>query len=144
MPKQVTVFVDNRPGRIEHIAEVFKNEKINIRAMTIQDTGEGESGIIKILVDKPEQAHLTLVDRGFACVLKDVLAIVLEDNPGELFRLTKFLAEHDINISDAYGFMAAKACKGVFCICVKEPEKISQSLLENGFEVLSDEELYLF
>lgn len=142
MAKQVTVFVDNRPGRIERIAEIFKDEQINIRTMTIQDTGE--SGIIKILVDKPEAAHLALADRGFASALKDVLAIVLEDKPGELFRLTKFLAENGINIADAYGFMAARACKGVFCICVKEPAVITQKLQESNFEVLDDEELYLF
>ncbi|MDD5613987.1 MAG: acetolactate synthase, partial [Candidatus Omnitrophica bacterium] len=87
MAKQISVFMENKPGKLQAITDVLFKNGINIRAMTIQD--RGEYGLMKLLVDKPNQAHLALLDKGFASALKDVLAILINDKPGGLNELAK-------------------------------------------------------
>ena len=67
MAEQLTIFLENRPGRMKSISDVLLENNLNIWAFTVQD--RGEFGLMKLIVDKPKKAHLILVDRGFACVL---------------------------------------------------------------------------
>ena len=139
MAKQINVFVDNRIGRIQSITETLSQTNINIRAMAIQD--RGEFGLVKLIVNKPNQAVLALQEKGFACKQKDVLAIVLADKPGALFGLLKIFPEDNVNILDAYGF-AAETIKGaVFFIEVKDGAHVTDLLKKKGFKVLSDKEV---
>ncbi len=139
MAKQINIFVDNRTGRIKSITEVLYNENVNIRAMAIQD--RGEFGLVKLIVDKPDQAVIALQGHGFACKEKDVLAIVLEDKPGGLYQLLSSFPEETVNILDAYGF-AAETIKGsVFFIEVKDAEQVGVFLSRKGFKVLTDKEI---
>ena len=143
MAKQLTIFLENRPGRMKSISDVLLENNLNIWAFTIQD--RGEFGLMKLIVDKPEKAHLILADRGFACVLKDVLAVMAEnDQPGNLDRLTTALLEKGDNIIDAYGFVSPKDRQG---ICLMEVENTDDVHLEgtiaaHGFTVLTGKELY--
>ena len=122
MAKQVNVFLDNRPGRLRTLTEVLHKNKINIRATTIQS--REEFGLVKLLVDKPDEAHLVLQNEGFACAVKDVLAVLMKDKPGGLFALTKVLSDENVNITDAYGFVIESGKKAVFCVEVENPKKI--------------------
>lgn len=139
MAKQINVFVDNRTGRIKSITEVLFQEGINIRAMAVQD--RGEFGLVKLIVNKPQEAVLALQERGFACKEKDVIAIVIADKPGGLFSLLKIFPEDNVNILDAYGF-AAETIKGsVFFIEVKDVQAVSSVVEAKGFKVLTDQEV---
>jgi hypothetical protein len=140
MAKQLNIFVENRPGRFKSIAEVLADHRINIRAFTIQD--RGSFGVIKLIVDKPRQAHLVLMEKGLACALKDILAVSIKDEPGNLFKLTSILADNQINITDVYGFVTEPNNLGVCCIEVENPEKIQPIVEKGGFNVLAEEELY--
>jgi len=116
---------------------------MNVWAFTIQD--RGEFGLMKMIVDNPEKAHLILADRGFACVLKEVLAVTAEnDQPGNLDRLTTALLKKGVNIKDAYGFVSLKDHQG---ICFMEIDNsdgvdINETLVSEGFGILTDEEFY--
>ena len=92
MPKELNIFVENRPGRLRSVAEILSLNKINVRTMTLQD--RGEFGLMKMIVDKPQAAHLALQDKGFACALKDILAIALKDKPGSFLDLADTLYKH--------------------------------------------------
>ncbi|MCX5657302.1 MAG: ACT domain-containing protein [Candidatus Omnitrophica bacterium] len=140
MAKQLNVFAENRPGRLESVAKIFAEQNINIRTMTIQD--RGDFGLLKILVDKPNEAYLALANEGFACALKDILAIALEDKPGSFYKLTTVLLKHNINIQDAYGFVVDSKKEAVLCVEVKEPEVIKSTLKKEGFKILEDSQLY--
>lgn len=140
MAKQVNVFLDNRPGRLKTMTEILQKEQVNMRAMTIQS--RDEFGLVKLLVDKPDAAHAALQNKGFACAVKDVLAIVIKDQPGGLYALTEVFSAENINIADAYGFVVESSKKAVFCVEVQEPEKIKPLIEKKGFKVLSDQELY--
>ncbi|MHC4950683.1 MAG: acetolactate synthase [Planctomycetota bacterium] len=143
MAKQLTIFLENRPGRMKSISDVLLENNLNIWAFTIQD--RGEFGLMKLIVDKPEKAHLILADRGFACVLKDVLAVTAEDDqPGNLDKLTTALLEKGVNIKDAYGFVSPKDRQGICFMEVENSEGVDLNdvIAADGFKILTGKELY--
>ena len=79
MAKQLTIFLENRPGRMKSISDILLEKNLNIWAFTIQD--RGEFGLMKMIVDKPAEAQIALADRGVACALKEVFAVTAAD-PG--------------------------------------------------------------
>ena len=142
MAKQLTIFVENRPGRLESIAEKLHRSGIDIRAFTIQD--RGDYGLLRLIVDRPNDAYLALADVGCACALKDVLAISVPDQPGNFHRLTTALAAHGINVVDAYGFVLRPHQTGVCCMEIDRAQmaRAEEVVRQAGFAVLADEELY--
>ncbi len=141
MAQELNIFVENRPGRLRSVAQVLSEAKVNVRTMTMSD--RGEYGLMKLIVDKPAQAHSALVDKGFACALKDILAIELKDKPGSFLALAELLYKHKVNVLDAYGFVIESSKRAVFCVEVKDLEKIKKVLSKEGFDIL-DEELHEF
>lgn len=141
MPHQVSVFAENRPGKIERITSVLFKMNINIRAVTISDSGD--YGIIKLLLDRPEEAVERLKEEGIAATLKDIVAIKVSDKPGGLFSVASFLNKNNINVEDAYGFMVKSHEEAVFVFQVSNVKNTEKLLSEAGFEILSDRELYV-
>jgi len=142
MSKQLNIFVENKPGRIDAIAQNLRKSNIDIRAFAIQD--RGDYGLLKLIVDKPQQAYLALADLGCACALKDILAISIPDEPGNFHKLTCALAQNNINVADAYGFVLQPHKTGICCIELerKQLANAEKIVIGAGFSVLSDEELY--
>ena len=142
MAKQLTIFVENRAGRLKTITDNLRKSNIDIRAFTIQD--RGDYGLLKLIVDKPDDAYLALANLGCACALKDILAISVPDQPGNFHRLTSALAEHNVNVIDAYGFVLQPHNTGVCYMEIDPPQlmKAQEIVAEAGFTILQDEELY--
>lgn len=144
MAKQLTIFVENRPGRIQSVAQILEEAGLNVWAFTIQD--RGQFGLMKVILDNPEKGKLALEDTGHACALKEVIAIQAPDKPGNLNKLTKVLLDQNVNISDAYGFTPPDTNERSG-ICFLELKDAAEGALENaleklGFTILTDEELY--
>jgi len=137
MARELNIFVENRPGRLRSVAEVLSLNKINVRTMTLAD--RGEFGLMKMIVDKPQEALLALQDKGFACAIKDILAIALKDKPGSFLKLADLLYTHKVNVLDAYGFVIESSKQAVFCVEVKDPSAIKKILQKKGFDLLEDE-----
>jgi len=142
MAKQLNIFMENRPGRLASIAEVLYKNKINIITFTIQD--RGDFGLVKMMVDKPKDAHLVLADKGYACALKEVLVVSIPDKPGNLFKLAKILLKYKVNISDAYGFVMAAEKQGICSLelALLDKKKIKSILIKEGFSILEEEGIY--
>ena len=141
MPHQVSVFAENKPGKISRVTEILSQNNINIRAITISDSGD--YGIIKLLLDKPAQGNECLKREGIASTLKDIVAIKIDDSPGGLHKAASILATNSINVEDAYGFTIREKNQAVFVFQV-EDVPLTEKLLKNaGFDLLSDSELYL-
>jgi hypothetical protein len=140
--KQLTIFLENRPGRIKSVADILLENKLNVWAFTIQD--RGEFGLMKVIVDKPKQAHLALVEKGFACAIREVIAISAKDKTGNLEKLTRTLLENEVNIADAYGFVSPNDRQGMCFLELKNPKNINLTgiLGAAGFDILGDEQLY--
>lgn len=142
MAKQLTIFVENRPGRLSAVAKSLRENGINIRAFTVSD--RGDYGLVKLIVGNPNQAYLALANLGCACALKEILAVAIPDKIGNFETLTSALAENNINVKDAYGFVLQPNQKGVCCLEIEETQTAAAQkvIASAGFTILKDDELY--
>ena len=102
--RQISLFSENKSGKLANIASNLKNADVNIRAFTIAEAGD--FGIVRMVVDKPDVAHSVLHDAGFTVSETKVLGIEMDDIPGSLSVIAEILGEHNINIDYAYAFVA--------------------------------------
>ncbi|MBN1195508.1 MAG: ACT domain-containing protein [Methanomicrobiaceae archaeon] len=100
--KQISVFSENRPGRLAAIARALQEEEINIFAFSIAEA-KG-FGVVRALVDKPGVAYKKLTELGFMVSFTDVIAVKMRDEPGGLFEIAKILGEAEVNIEYAYAY----------------------------------------
>jgi len=140
MPKQVSVFIENRPGKVERVTELLASADVNIRAITIADSGD--FGVLKLLVDDPERAGKALLEGGLAAALKEVVAIRVPDRPGGLLEVSRILHREEVNVDDAYGFILQDKREAVFVIQVSEPAAAVAALTKAGLSLLTEEDLY--
>jgi len=102
--KQVSVFVENESGRLEAILEALQREKINIRALSVSDTAE--FGIVRMILDHPEEGLQALRQAGFTTRLDWMLSAQIPDVPGGLLSsVAKPMAEAGVNIKYFYAFI---------------------------------------
>ncbi len=139
MPYQVSVFAENKPGKIERITRVLAENRINIRAITI--TSFGERGFFHLVVDDPKRAHALLREAGISNELKEVLAVLIDDRPGSLDGLVQKLAAEHINCNNAYGFVLESRKHAVFVIDVDKMEEAQKLLTKSGYKTLTEDEL---
>ena len=103
--KQISIFAENKPGRLEEITGQLKSAGINIRAFTIAEAGD--FGVLRMVVDKPDKAHGVLHDAGFTVSETDVLGVEMSDSPGGLHDIATVLGANNINVDYAYAFATA-------------------------------------
>lgn len=140
MAYQLSIFAENKPGRIERTTRILKEADINIRNINIASAGE--YGVIQLLVDNPEKGYKALKEANIPVSKKEIIAVYMQDRPGGLYEITRVLSEKGINIEDASGFILQEKSEAIFVI---EVEKIPQavSVLEDaGFKILSEAEIY--
>lgn len=136
---QLTIPVENRPGKLAKVSRILAGEKFNIRAITISSFGE--SGFLNIMVDDPKLAHKVLEKNGVQAELKEIIAVILEDKPGGMDKVVQRLAREAINIENAYGFVLESHKTAVFVLEVSDIDRTRQILRENGFKMLGTEAL---
>jgi hypothetical protein len=136
---QLSVFAENKPGRLAAVTGILAKEKINIRATTIATSDT--FGVINLIVDDPERAQTVLSKAGMTVNLREVLAILIDDKPGGLDRLTQLLFKENININNAYGFVLESREKAVFVVDVDQIEKAQKIIEKAGFKTLDAEAL---
>jgi len=136
---QLSVFAENKPGRLAAVTGILAREKINIRATTIATSDT--FGVINLIVDDPKRAQAVLSRAGMTANLREVLAVLIEDKPGGLDKLTQMLAGEDVNINNAYGFVLESREKAVFVVDVDQIEKARKIIENAGFRVLDADAL---
>ncbi len=140
MAHQISVFVENKPGRIERVTEILMKADVNIRAITVM--GTFEYGVIKLLVDKPEAAYEALKSQGITAYKREIIALLMDDRPGGLHRIAKVFGQKNINIEDAYGFVVEDKKRAILVVDVGKIQEAEKVLKEEGLTILSDEEIY--
>ena len=140
MAHQVSVFVENKPGRLERVTETLAKANVNIRAITV--SGTYEYGVMKFLVDKPDIALQALKSQGISAHLREILAVLMDDRPGGLHRIAKIFGQKKINIDDAYGFVIEDQKRAVLVVDVEKVGEAEKILQEEGLTILTDEEIY--
>lgn len=136
---QLRIPADNKPGMLARVTSVLAREKINIRATTISSFGQ--RGFFNLIVDDPERAHKILVRDGVAAELREVIAILIQDQPGGLNRLVQHLAAEEVNIENAYGFVIESRVQAVFVLEVSDTARVQELLRKAKFETLSSQAL---
>jgi ACT domain-containing protein len=136
--KQISLFAENKPGRLANIADKLKSAGINIRAFTIAESGD--FGIIRMVVDRSDYAHSVLHDAGFTVSETTVLGIEMEDVPGSMSRIAEVFGKVKINIDYAYAFVT-KDQNALLIVRVNDIEKAIKTLEEEGIKLISMKEL---
>jgi hypothetical protein len=136
---QLSIFAEDKPGKIAHVTSVLAKAKISIRATTISTSDT--FGVINLIVDDPKRAEAALTQAGLTVHLRDVLAVLIPDKPGGLDNLMQLLYREGININNAYGFVLESSKKAVFVVDVDKTEKTEKLLEEKGFQTLDTQAL---
>ena len=135
--KQLSVFIENREGRLEQVTQVLKEQNINILSLSMADTTE--YGLLRMVVSNPELARNALREAGFSAMLTDVLAVKLEDQVGELHKMTHILCSQGLNIEYMYGL--ASAVRRAMIVKASDGEAAGRAILDGGLELYSNEEM---
>lgn len=136
---QVRIPAENKPGVLARVTAVLSREKINIRATTISSFGE--RGFFNLIVDDPERAKKVLNRDGIEAELREVVAVLITDQPGGLDRLAQHLSAEKVNIENAYGFVIESRVKAVFVLEVSDTARVQELLKKAKFEILSSQAL---
>ena len=136
---QLSIFAENKPGKLAAVTHILAQEGVNIRATTISTSDT--FGVINLIVDQPEKAQQALTKAGMLVKLRRVLAVLLEDQPGGLDKLAQLLVREGINVNNAYGFVLENQVRAVFVVDVDHLEKAERIIEANGFRTLGPDVL---
>jgi hypothetical protein len=128
--KQIAIFSENKPGKLQKITKVLAEEGINILAVNIASSNG--FGVIRFIVDKSDIAFERLKQKGFTVSLNEVLAIELVDKPGGLFEVSSILSKKKINIENSYVLILGSRKKAFLIVDVHDIEKAKKLLLHEN------------
>ncbi|MBQ7047002.1 MAG: ACT domain-containing protein [Oscillospiraceae bacterium] len=137
---QISVFVENRPGRLADITSVLAENSIDIRALSIADTTD--YGILRLIVDNPESALAVLKKEGMTASSTQVLGIAIPDEPGGFAKAIRVLAQAGISVEYAYAFITPDVGNAYVIIRVEDNDKASEVLLSSGISLLNQSEIF--
>ncbi|MCG8499244.1 MAG: ACT domain-containing protein [Firmicutes bacterium] len=138
--KQISVFLENKSGRLAEVTEILGREGIDISALSIADTTD--FGILRLIVNEPELAEKVLKDNSFTVSRTNVIAISVVDEPGGLAAALKILGSASIGIEYMYAFVGKETNKALVILRVEEPERAAEVLDKNNILVLPAERVY--
>jgi hypothetical protein len=137
--KQISLFVENKPGRMAKVSKTLSDAGVNIRALTVAEAGD--FGVIRMVVDDPEKGYKVLHDGGFTVSETEVLAVEMKDIPGGLYEIVNTLGESEVNVDYAYAFVTTKAERALLIIRVDNLEKARKVLTDAGIKLATREEI---
>ncbi|KQM10733.1 acetolactate synthase [Methanomassiliicoccales archaeon RumEn M1] len=135
--KQISIFAENKPGRLAAIADALEEEKVNIYAFSIAEASG--FGIIRALVSDPEKAYKKLTDLGYAVSFTNVIGVKMRDEPGGLKDIARIMGSAGINIEYAYAYSGKK--EAVLVVRVDQVEDAIKALQAHGGRLLEEKEL---
>lgn len=137
--KQISVFVENKKGRLAEITNILGKNEIDIRAVCISDTKD--FGIFRLIVDKPDETAQILSNEGLTVALTRVIGIGISDVPGGLSRALEVLNEKDIGVEYMYAFISRSDNLAYVILKVEDNEQAAEVLKANGFTLISEKNM---
>ncbi len=137
--KRISIFVENKPGRMAGVAKALGDAGVNIRALTIAEAGD--FGVVRMVVDDTERGYTALRENGFMVSETDVLAVEIKDVPGGLYEIANSLGMNNVNVEYAYAFVMAKAVRAMLILRVDDVKGAAEVLNEAGVRVATREEI---
>ena len=136
---QISVFLENKKGRLLEVCSLLGEGQINIRALTIAES-EGY-GVLRMVVNRPQEAMRLLKSKAFVANLTDIVAVQVEDKPGGLASVLKVINDQDINVEYMYGFVEKFSERALMVFRFEDPDKAIAALTKNNVKVISKEEM---
>ena len=133
--KQVSIFLENKKGRLAEVTRLLSDEKINIRALSLADTTD--FGVLRLIVSDADKCFRILKANGFVAQMTDVIAVEIEDQPGGLNAVLEALDESDINIEYMYAFVEKKSDKAIVIFRIDKIQAAVETLQKNQISVLA-------
>ncbi|MCX8030636.1 MAG: ACT domain-containing protein [Thermodesulfovibrionales bacterium] len=138
--EQISVFVENRSGRLAEVSQVLANADINIRALYLAEAGD--FGILRLIVNKTDLALEVLKDSGFTVSKTEVIAVAIPDKPGGLAKVLQIIRNKEINVEYMYAFIEKSTENAIVVFRFDELQKAIDVLKDEGVRILSGEEVY--
>ena len=138
--EQISVFLENKSGRLAEVTEILAREGINIRTLSLADTAD--FGILRLIVDRTDYAKKVLKESGFTVAKTEVIAIEVPDIPGGLAKILSTLDGARINVEYMYAFIHRSGEDAIVIFRFDEIDKAIRALLDAGVRVLKGEEVH--
>ena len=139
MIKQISIFVENKKGRLADITETLAQAGANIRALSIADTTD--FGILRLIVDDADNAAAALKEAGITVSITNVIAVGIDDKPGAFAVPMRILADAGIDVEYMYAFITRNSEKAYVILRVADNDAAAKALLEKGVELIDEAKL---
>ena len=137
--QQLSVFIENKPGRLAEITEVLAGAEIDIRAISVADTSD--FGILRVSVDRPQDAVDALKAHGMTVSLTNVIAVGIPDVSGSFAKVVRLLSDKGFDLEYMYAFISRDKGKDFVIIRVDQGQQAAEALKADGWEILTQDVL---
>ena len=138
--KQISVFVENKPGALSAMTQVLAEQGVDMRALSLAETKD--FGIVRIIVDKVYEATTALKDAGYVHSVTPVLGVRIPDMPGGLYRVLQVLTDAKVNVEYMYAFVGNQDGHAVVVMRTDNAETALQALEDNHVSTLDPKDIY--
>ncbi|WP_457570549.1 ACT domain-containing protein [Desulfovulcanus sp.] len=138
--EQLSVFLENRAGRLTEVTKILADAEINIRALSLADTSD--FGILRLIVSDYEKAKKALKENGFTVGRTNVVAVEVEDKPGGLHNILSLLSENGVNVEYMYAFVQQSGKNAVLIFRFDRTDEAINILQKTGVRIVPGKELY--
>jgi hypothetical protein len=138
--EQLSVFLENRAGRLTEVTKILSESGLNIRALSLADTSD--FGILRLIVSDYEKAKTVLKKNGFTVGRTNVVAVEVEDKPGGLHNILSLLSENGVNVEYMYAFVQQSGKNAVLIFRFDRTDEAIKILQNTGVRIIPGEELY--
>ncbi|MDR2425977.1 MAG: hypothetical protein LBD46_02180 [Endomicrobium sp.] len=140
MPFHLSVFLENKPGRLEKIMKVLAENKINLSAMSLASSGK--FGVVKLLVNDPQKAFNELKKQKITVTKRKIAAIVIDNIPGSFYDLLRKLSDKGANIEDCYGFLLNDGKTAAMVLEIENQPAAENILKDIDANMLDESKIY--
>ncbi|WP_303852012.1 ACT domain-containing protein [Seleniivibrio woodruffii] len=138
--QQISVFIENQSGRLYDVTNLLGQNGINIRALSLADTSD--FGILRLIVNNPENAYKILKDNEFTVGRTEVVAVEVKDEPGGLAEILGALSKNEINVEYMYAFVEPSGGNAIMIFRFDETDKAVEKLTAAGFTLVPGNRIY--
>ena len=138
--EQISIFLENRAGRMAQITRILGEAGVNIRALSLADTSD--FGILRLIVNDNEKAIKVLKEAGFTVSKTSVVAVEVPDHPGGLARILEVLKDNEINVEYMYAFVERKKDNAIIIFRFDDPDRAVTVLNKEGVRTIRGQDLY--
>ena len=137
--KQISVFLENRPGTLAEFTRILEKSSIDLRALSLAESED--FGIVRVIVDDPYKTIRILKEEGYICSVTKVIAVEIADKPGSLVKMLNVLGDNNVNLEYSYAFLAKKANSAFMILRVADNDKAIKVLTQNGIRPICHEDM---